>query len=164
MEREDAAGLIERIVDAGAASALACAVGFSGYALAANAAVALATSTAAGFTAWLVLRRIKIGNDIMTLPEFSSAPLELSDTPEELLLTADQVVAPADELLLDDILEELGPDARVVRLFARPAVPTAGELSATIDRHLQAGSDRFQGPDASDALMNALADLRRSLR
>lgn len=50
------------------------------------------------------------------------------------------------ELLLDDALADAGPDSRVVRLFDRTAMP--------------ASPDR----DASQALHDALAKLRRSLR
>ena len=68
------------------------------------------------------------------------------------------------ELLLDDILAELRPDARVVRLFDVNAMPTPGQLQASIDRHLSSADTRSAPPDASDALHHALAELRRSLR
>jgi hypothetical protein len=64
-------------------------------------------------------------------------------------------------LLLDDILAELGPDSRVVRLFDPEAMPTPGELQSRIDRHLEPGDET---PDAGQALHDALADLRRSIR
>jgi hypothetical protein len=64
-------------------------------------------------------------------------------------------------LLLDDILAELGPDSRVVRLFDREAMPTPGQLKSRIDRHLEPGEE---APDAGQALHAALADLRRSIR
>ena len=51
-----------------------------------------------------------------------------------------------DELLLDDVLANAGPDSRVVRLFDPVAAPRAAP------------------PDASQALYDALAKLRRSLR
>jgi hypothetical protein len=86
---------------------------------------------------------------------------------DELLLTdADRLtenVADSrrdDELLLDDVLAELGSDSRVVRLFDASAMPTPGQLKSRIDEHLSRGSM----PDASQALHDALADLRRSLR
>jgi len=47
--------------------------------------------------------------------------------------------------VLDDILAALNPDSRVVRLFERDAIPTSPV------------------PDASQALHDALAELRRSL-
>jgi hypothetical protein len=64
-------------------------------------------------------------------------------------------------LLLDDILAELGPNSRVVRLFDPQAMPTPGQLKSRIDRHLEPGED---APDAGQALHDALADLRRSIR
>ncbi len=110
--------------------------------------------------------------------EFELEPLpvpELDDTLlGELLLTdADRLAlsdpdepgsADGGELLLDDILAELAPDARVVRLFDVNAMPTPGQLQASIDRHLSSTDTRSEPPDASDALHQALAELRRSLR
>jgi hypothetical protein len=47
-----------------------------------------------------------------------------------------------------------------VRLFAPDQLPTAGQLKAQIDRHIGAAPER----DAADALHEALADIRKSLR
>ena len=100
-------------------------------------------------------------------------------TPGELVLTdADRVSAdililtPADRLeprqpdplVLDDILAELGPDSRVVRLFDPAAMPTPGQLKGRIDDHLRQGAPAPAYPDAAQALSDALAELRRSLR
>jgi hypothetical protein len=97
--------------------------------------------------------------------------------PDELLLTeADQVCGDelllterfqpvgADELVLDDILAELTPDSRVVRLFDPAAMPTPAQLHARIERHLGDGNSAVAPPDASQALYDALTELRRSLR
>lgn len=99
------------------------------------------------------------------------AELVLTDAdrfdPDELLLTeTDQLNGHVreDPLVLDDILAEIGPDARVVRLFDRKAMPTPGELRSRIDDHLGRASSAPSSPDASQALSDALADLRRSLR
>jgi hypothetical protein len=85
---------------------------------------------------------------------------------DELLLTdadrLDPSSASQQPLVLDDILAELGPDARVVRLFDRQKMPTAGQLKSRIDDHLEQG--RATPADASQALSAALAELRRSLR
>ena len=81
----------------------------------------------------------------------------------ELLLTeADEVSQPAPEL--DDIFAELGPDSRVVRLFDPRTMPTAGQLKTRIDDHLGRGKPPVPLSDASQALSEALAELRRSLR
>jgi hypothetical protein len=84
--------------------------------------------------------------------------------PDELLLTDFDRLRP-DELMLDDILAELGPDSRVVRLFDPAAMPTPGQLNDRIARHIREGSSPVPAPpDASQALHDALAELRRSLR
>jgi len=86
---------------------------------------------------------------------------------DELLLTdSDRLVAADREgaLVLDDILAEFGPDSRVVRLFDRKTMPTPGQLKHRIDNHLEQGDAPAPAPDASQALSDALAELRRSLR
>ena len=98
-----------------------------------------------------------------------SAELVLTDAERmnagELLLTdADQVSRPTGPLELDDILAELGPDSRVVRLFDPKTMPTAGQLKVRIDHHLGRGRPQAPLSDASQALSEALAELRRSLR
>jgi hypothetical protein len=65
-------------------------------------------------------------------------------------------------LVLDDVLAKLEPDSRVVRLFDRKAMPTPGQLQSRIDDHL--GQRTSAAPDAAQALSDALAELRRSLR
>ena len=91
---------------------------------------------------------------------------------DELVLTeADRLKSPVELILgdedrllvLDDVLEEIGPQSRVVRLFDRKAMPTPGQLKTKIDDHLGRGSPTAQS-DASQALSDALAELRRSLR
>jgi hypothetical protein len=67
-------------------------------------------------------------------------------------------------LVLDDIIAELEPDSRVVRLFDPKSMPTAGELKSRIDRHLDSDSAAAQSHDAAQALHEALAELRRSIR
>ena len=68
-----------------------------------------------------------------------------------------------DELVLDDILAELGPDSRVVRLFDPAAMPTPAQLNARIERHLGAATSPASPVDESQALYDALSELRRSL-
>jgi hypothetical protein len=94
-------------------------------------------------------------------------PLE-SDDLDELLLTDSDRLHPTgreapDELVLEDILAELGPESRVVRLFDPSAMPTPAQLNARIERHLGEESAPIAPPDASQALYDALAELRRSL-
>lgn len=126
---------------------------------------------------------------LLTEPMSIAGELLLTDRagpPGELLLTEAERIRPDDTnadsapLLLDDILADIGPDARVVRLFDRKAMPapgpTPGELQARIARHLADGAlpsapsdlraprNVSAPPDASHALSAALAELRRSLR
>ena len=85
---------------------------------------------------------------------------------DELLLTdADRLgAAGADPLVLDDILSEIGPESRVVRLFDRKSMPTPGQLKSRIDSHLDRARKPHASEDAAKALSDALAELRRSLR
>lgn len=84
---------------------------------------------------------------------------------DELLLTdSDRHQLPVDPLVLDDILAKIGPESRVVRLFDRKAMPTPGQLKLRIDDHLGQGVPPAASSDASQALSDALAELRRSLR
>lgn len=115
-------------------------------------------------------------------PAFTAVPFDLPGEPiepTELLLERlwDDAVAgddvllldtPVDErldalaeLLLDDPLPSPPADSRVVRLFAAPPMPSAGELARRIDRHLGQEQER---PDATDSLRLALDELRASLR
>lgn len=109
------------------------------------------------------------------LPEFDTAVVldevllldELYQVMDELLLDQPLVEAATEavaELLLDDPLPAAAPDSRVVQLFADGRMPTAGQLKHRIDRHLADGARPAPSSDASDALSEALAALRRSLR
>jgi hypothetical protein len=108
--------------------------------------------------------------DELLLTEQLQEELVLTDSDRlgaELVLTdADRLHPTADleePLVLDDVLAAVGADARVVRLFDRKAMPTPGQLGSSIDRHLERDS-RSAHPDAAQALSDALAELRRSLR
>lgn len=82
----------------------------------------------------------------------------------ELLLTDRYQPEPSGEpLILDDILAQLGPNSRVVRLFDRDSMPTPAQLKSRIDAHLGRGPTP-PPMDASQALHDALAELRRSMR
>jgi len=105
--------------------------------------------------------------------EFHDDELVLTEADEfhddELVLTdADRFAPPesegAGELVLQDILAELGPNSRVVRLFDPAAMPTPGQLNARIERHLEEGGSTAAAPDAAQSLYDALSELRRSLR
>lgn len=137
-----------------------------------------ACAVLAFFGAWKALRRFGSHTAGFSLPHFErTAPMEASCANETLdgssLAPAEAASPPsaspptpdgADELLLDDLLESLGPESRVIRLFQSDSIPTAGELQARIDRHIRCEPPQVPPPDATQALHDALAELRRSLR
>lgn len=137
------------LFDLGGASALAGAAGFAFFNLGPaeyqpfGAAVA---ASLAFLAAYALLRRTGSEPSALPLSQFSLNEIEIEPEPEA--------------LILDDILASLGPESRVVRLFAPEEMPTAGQLQARIDQHIGGVSDE----DAADALHEALADIRRSLR
>jgi hypothetical protein len=174
---------IEAAVDHLAAIMLAAAAGYVlfellGSQLALRQSIAV-TATGSGLIYLMVSRRLRAiqpQRPRFEFPVFRMADLELAE-PDELLLTeqvalvlteADRLqplpVAPSDELVLDDILAELAPDARVVRLFDPASVETPGQLQSRIDDFLHGESPGSPPADASKALYDALAELRRSLR
>ena len=194
---------IETGVESGASALFAAAVGYAAYGISAAAGmdpqVAIGTA-GAGVLAYLPCSRLlrvigarRAGFSVSDFqvpdPEFAEPadellldervlPRELLLTdranPDELLLTASDRVDVDAPLVLDDILAEIGPDARVVRLFDRKAMPAPGptpsQLQTRIAEHIKDGTSpaapsNLAGPsDASQALSAALAELRRSLR
>jgi hypothetical protein len=81
------------------------------------------------------------------LPQFRLTPLEFE---------------PEAKLALDEVADNLQAAEPAVRLVH--AAPTAGELRASIERHLQSNQRQPRRADAAEELRSALADLRRSLR
>lgn len=137
------------LFDLGGASALAGAVGFAFLKLgppdywAFGAALAGSLAFLASYAA---LKRIDGEPPALPLTVFTAPDIEPEPEPGA--------------LLLDDVLAGMGPDSRVVRMFAPEDAPTAGQLQARIDRHMSGASD----DDAADALHQALADIRKALR
>lgn len=179
---EQSAERIEAAVDQIAAALFALAVGYVGYLFLESSSpiVRLVAAVSASFIGYaaaaLLLRRVPPRRPGFAIADFEhSAMPEFEPELEELLLTqwtellltdADRVrpipVNHADVLVLDDILAEIGPGARVVRLFDPDAMPTPGQLKSRIDKHL-CREEAAAFPDASQALHEALAELRRSL-
>lgn len=60
--------------------------------------------------------------------------------------------------------DEVPQDGRVVHLFDPEAMPSPGEMISRIDRHLEGQASAVQSADAAEALHQALAELRRSIR
>lgn len=193
MSRGQDRGTLDWLVELAGACAPATAAGYAAMVLAPSFGVAPVSALLVGFStlfalAFAMMRAIPPEPRLLALPTFDQPELQddvlllvdalgrdelLLDSPyvprDELLLDT-PLGAPAElaavaELLLDDPLPAAAPDSRVVQLFAGGRMPTAGQLQQRIDRHL-AGGERpaVVHQDASDALSEALAELRRSLR
>ena len=145
---------VELWLDGAAAAVLGAAFAFCTTLLGAGAA-GVVFGAAAFPMAFAGLRTVK---SVRSLPlaEFEPVPFEFAA--DELLLT-ERV---AEELLLDDALAPAPGDSRVVQLFGTRPLPTAGELHRSIEQHL--ASRQASSPDATQALSDALAELRRNLR
>jgi hypothetical protein len=130
----------EWAVDVAAAAIFAGAVGFAVQAVESGAAAATAAA-AAFLVAQSGLRRITPEMRTYALPAF----------PVETISPADALGKAVEELILEDELTEVSPHARVVRLFG----PSQS--------HLHTNHITPAPPDASQALSEALAELRRSL-
>ena len=171
---------IEKLCDRVAAAVLSAAVsGALALLLAGKVAVPqlAVAAAAAGLVAFLAAARLlrSVGREPQhfRLANFDWPELAFDQWDElllteqvELLLTARVTPARsvADELALDDILARLGENSRVVRLFDPAATPTPGQLNARIEHHLRRDSARAASQDASQALFDALTQLRASLR
>lgn len=136
------------LFDLGGASALAGAAGFAFSRLGPPEYLPFGvavTASLAFLAAYAVLKRI--GSEPAALPLTAFATQKIEPEPEP------------EALLLDDVLASLGPESRVVRMFAPDQMPTASQLQARIDRHVGDARD-----DDADALHQALADIRKALR
>lgn len=178
-ETHRVAGLALELVPAALLNfAVAFAIGTAAR-LGGHADLAAAASIAGGITAflcaWYLLRRSGSPAGAFAIARFEQCDLaadppcivephsRLTEIPSDGRDEGMQQPA-ADELLLDDIVERIGPDSRVVQLFDPKRMPTPGELRARIDRHLVAGTVQPPPPDATQALHQAIEELRRSLR
>lgn len=179
-------GALEAGICLAASATFAGAVGFAAFVLlrasAAQPQLGIIAAVAA-VIAFLASNLLIRGNGASTSP-FRPVPFEVAEfEPFEAheLSRNEETAAPAGELVLteaerigaqprtapeplvlDDVLAKLEPDSRVVRLFDRKAMPTPGQLQSRIDDHL--GQRTSAAADASQALSDALAELRRSLR
>lgn len=136
---------------------------------------------AAGMLAFLLclgaMRLIGRREPHFSVPAFDVRDLEL-EFDELLLIDSDRVGSvelvltdndritplPAEPLELDDVLTAIDPDARVVRLFDPKSMPAAEQARIKRGPHRQGASPITAASDASQALSEALAQLRRSLR
>lgn len=170
--------LFDRVAAAifGAAVAAAVTILFRGsLALPQLAIISASGGLLACFVAAGLLRSVRPESQRFRVPSFALPELDFDECDElllteqvELLLTDADVLKPAksseEELVLDDILAKLGENSRVVRLFDPAATPTPGQLNARIEHHLRKGGAPAAPEDASQALFDALTQLRASLR
>jgi hypothetical protein len=153
-------------VELGACAAIA---GILAYALCGRALRFLATRQPRHPVAIFDLRKIE-AEELLLVDRVGPDELLLTDrVAEELILTdADRFdsksQSPGEPLVLDDVLAEMRSDARVVRLFDPKAMPTPNELRSRIDSHVRRPPPPASASDASQALADALAELRRALR
>jgi hypothetical protein len=166
---------VERTLDSVASALFATAVGYAAYSWlitqVGNPVLALESGAASAIALLLSYRLLS------TVPRHvRRAPVPIFDVREietmapepreEEPLDLVEIFEPAAEepLDLEDVLAQINSDARVVRLFDPAAMPTPGELRDRIDDHLDDVPDAAQSADAAQALHDALAQLRRSLR
>jgi hypothetical protein len=126
----------ELAADAAAAAIFAGAVGFAASAVAADAGLATSLAVAAFVIAYAVLRRIPAGRT-QAMPVFEIAPIEPS---------------------------QAEPDAPMLRLVGSSRKAGGREPHMSIDNPIRSSRSRAAPPDASQALSDALAQLRHSLR
>ena len=160
---------IEQSVDRLASALFAAACGYAAYVWFAGGALQVAESAVFAAVAYLVSVRAlgEIGGQQRKLPVAIFDVREVGPMGLPELLLTDRYDPPSangeDALVLDDILAKLGSDSRVVRLFDPAQMPTPGELNDRIERRL-ARSAPLPPDDATQALHDALAELRRSIR
>ena len=172
---------IQAAVDHAASALFGGAVAYAVFALSGAVLLSAQASILAGgagaLSFLLCVRRLKaLGAPKHAFASFEAPEFDQFEDEDELLLTeadkiSDELVLTesdrldtSEPLVLDDILAKIGPDSRVVRLFDRKSMPTPGQLQSRIDSHLGQATAEIAKPDASQALSDALAELRRSLR
>jgi|KBSSwiStaDraftv2_1062776.scaffolds.fasta_scaffold993245_1 hypothetical protein len=161
---------LETGVDYAAAAILSAAAAYAMLRLGWSPAVAAIVAGAALLASSRILTSVSPGSPTFSLASFDTATLPETEGLDELILTdGDRLDAGdqsehVDELVLDDVLAKLEDLSRVVRLFDASAMPSPGELKHRIDRHLDGASPSSPPPDASQALHDALSELRRTLR
>lgn len=135
----------EVAVDSAAAVIFAAAVAYS-YSTLLPAGSAIVAIAVAGFLlVTMALGQVPVGEGNYALPAFELVPVEPTQEAQ-----GDATA----ELLLHDELTAVDPDARVVRLFGPSRGPGAGALDSR--------GSKTDLPDASEALIEALSELRRS--
>lgn len=162
MNGEGEGGVVAWLIDGAAAITFAAAAAFAGGTLLGP--IMAAAGGVAGFgLSMLFLRSVQPRTGRHRIAGFE--PIDWETLPEP--IEEAPVRGPEEDVLvLEDVLS-VPADSRVVQLFPTPSLPSPGELKARIDAHLAgkppAGKVVQLPVDASAALREALADLRRSL-
>jgi len=166
----DRAARIEAVMDLAAAALLCAAVAYLLLHLGVAPLLAAGCAGAAFFACWRLLTSVAplVADPSLAFEAAPFPPLP-EPLPELLLTAADQLpqessAEDADELVLDARLIALGTNARVVRLFDPAAMTASVPAQDQIEVTLVEKTPPTAPPDASQALYEALADLRRSLR
>lgn len=160
MDGSGESGVAAWLIDGLAALLFGAAAAFVGMSLG-HPTVAAAGGSAGFALALLFLRSVAPEPRRHRLPTFEPVVWEEPGASQDLLDLTELEPLELDDVLIAD------QDSRVVRLFAAPQLPSPGEMKARIDEHIasrEAPADIAHLPvDASAALREALADLRRSL-
>lgn len=142
---------IEAGADLSAALILALAAAHAVAAIAGDAAVAVVTGAIAFSSCLALLGSVGAGQGCcFALPGFALRPFEPGAC-VELVLGESGMLPP------------VGPESRVVRLFEPAGMQPMGRPNAEADEQSEFGTSPTAPPDASQALYEALAELRRSL-
>jgi hypothetical protein len=166
---------IEKRVDRAASAVFALACGYAAYLwFAPHVARAMLwpqTCASAVFAYLLSVRALSVvkpKSRKLPVPVFDVRSVEPFEEFQLRLIASDQAAHvfedDSEPLVLDDRLIEPGSDARVVRLFDAAAMPPSGASDTAIERLSGLSSPPIGQEDASQALHEALAELRRSLR
>jgi hypothetical protein len=151
----------EWLIDAAAAAVLGCAIALACAKLAMGPQPLVAGL--GGFAlALAALRCVPAGDRKLVVPDFDAIPLAFTDAAEQAPPVEDALVV-EDALLLEDVLAPPAADARVVQLFDTARMAAAGELVAGHDRQSGRAPAHPELHDASQALTDALRELRRAL-
>lgn len=162
---------IEKGVDRGASALFGLACGYAAYGwFSAQAQQPLLVIETAAACVLAYLLSLRVLSTVQ--PEPRKLPVQVFDVrevepmePPKPLTEADASIAAEPEpLLLEDELPEPQADSRVVRLFDPAAMPPAREPDLAAERRPDEQPSAAQSADAAQALHDALAELRRSIR
>lgn len=128
-------------------------------------AVGEAESPAVGEAESPVARESEAPAETAGQPEPEAPPAQVDGTELELNDPAQADLEKPETVFVPEAdRDEAAQDSRVVHLFDPAAMPTPEEMISRIDRHFEGQATAAQSADAAQALHQALAELRRSIR